>query len=116
MAANNKQRQTILIGVLILTLALAGAWFFFLNNSDSSDQGAVALPTNSTGAKNERVQKILAAVVRVGTINLDTQFFENPKFTALQETPIDIPQVQPIRGRTLENLLKPTRAKEGNKR
>jgi hypothetical protein len=93
------------IGVVILIGALA-FWFYKYQSGSSPD--TTPPPANSAAQSSgtsapaispedqAKVTEILQTIGVLNSLNLDTKFFEDPRFTSLTETPFSIPDITPV--------------------
>lgn len=95
------------IGGLLIMAGVAG-WYVY-SNKQSVGNAAVTVTERATGtgasATSEETLKlqqeaseILRAIAILKTLNLDTEFFNDPRFTSLRDTPVDIPAEEPPAG------------------
>ncbi len=94
----------ILVVVIFAVLAGGGYWYFQVRENpipsdqapgDSSANGS-ASPANVISSEDQaKVDAITQAVATLRSLNLDIKFFEDPRFTSLEETEIEIPDISP---------------------
>ena len=101
----------IVVGIALLIISLL-AWYKYqstpASTADSNDS-----PTSETSSAppvvavtnpedQAKVDEILKAIATLHALKLDTKFFEDPRFTALKELKINIPEVVPSRDHVFE--------------
>ncbi len=94
----------IILGVLVLVGGVAYWYMSYTPKEDATvvvssgeevpSQAALTPEAPQTELDKEAAE-VLAAVAIIKKIQLDTKFFEDSRFTALKDTPIDIPTVKP---------------------
>ncbi len=106
--------QKIIIGVSSVIIVGVTLWWFVNSKGQTNNNSAVIVSTENTPETvsidlGKDASEILAAVNILENLNLDTGFLDDPRFTALKTTPIDIELQRPV-PRTFE--LSPNTPKE----
>lgn len=94
----------ILVVVIFAVLAGGGYWYFQSRENpipldsvpNDSSAGGVTSPADIISPEDQaKVEAITQAVATLRSLNLDIKFFEDPRFTSLEETEIEIPDISP---------------------
>lgn len=85
----------LIIGAVVIVGGIA-YWYFQSQGAGPTLSLPGAESTSSVDPKiDEQVAEILHAVDTIKNLNLDTKFFDDKRFTALQETQVVIPDAKP---------------------
>ncbi|MBI2052924.1 MAG: hypothetical protein HYT34_01625 [Candidatus Ryanbacteria bacterium] len=93
-------RQSLLFLLLIVLLGATGfIWYRYLWTPAGS---SLVVKETAPKIQNPKVAGMFEAIQTLRTISLDIEFFQDPRFTALQDFPTSIPNVKPSGGTFLK--------------